>query len=71
MTALSKGSPPLATPDPAGLTCVRCGAPLPRLSRRKDPVCRVCATQDAQSFLRDALTNRRRRERDQDRAPED
>ncbi len=35
--------------------------PAPRLSRRKEALCRVCATQAAQSFLRDALTNRRRR----------
>jgi hypothetical protein len=41
-------------------TCVRCGAPLPRLARRKEPVCRVCATRAAQSFLRNALINRRR-----------
>ena len=43
--------------------CVRCGADLPRLSRRKVALCRVCAAQAAQTFLRDALTNRRRRPR--------
>ncbi len=70
MTALRRFSPPLATGTPAGLNCVRCGAPLPRLSRRKGLVCRVCATQDAQTFLRDALTNRRRRGRELDELPE-
>ena len=44
--------------------------PSARLSRRKGLVCRVCATQDAQTFLRDALTNRRRRGRDLDELPE-
>ena len=43
--------------------CVRCGAALPRLSRRKVALCRVCAAQAAQTFLRDALSNRRRRPR--------
>jgi hypothetical protein len=42
-------------------TCIRCGAPLPVLARRRQKVCRVCATQQAQTYLRDALANRRRR----------
>jgi uncharacterized Zn finger protein (UPF0148 family) len=42
-------------------TCERCGEPLPRLSRRREKVCRVCATQAAQGFFRQALTQRRRR----------
>ena len=42
-------------------TCIRCGAPLPALTRRRQKVCRVCATQRAQTYLRDALANRRRR----------
>jgi hypothetical protein len=42
-------------------TCSRCGAPLPALARRRQKVCRVCATQQAQTYLRDALANRRRR----------
>jgi hypothetical protein len=41
--------------------CIRCGAALPSLSRRRQKVCRVCATQQAQTYLRDALANRRRR----------
>jgi hypothetical protein len=51
-------------PSPArpGLapTCARCGAPLTRSSRRRTPICRVCAAHQAQAFLRNALTNRRR-----------
>ena len=43
--------------------CVRCGAALPRLRRRKVALCRVCAARAAQTFLRDALANRRRRPR--------
>jgi hypothetical protein len=46
---------------PAASTCTRCGGPLPSLARRRQSVCRVCATQQAQTYLRDALANRRRR----------
>jgi hypothetical protein len=42
-------------------SCERCGEPLPRLSRRREKVCRVCATQAAQGFFRQALSQRRRR----------
>jgi hypothetical protein len=41
--------------------CARCGGPLPKLVRRRQSVCRVCATQQAQTYLRHALANRRRR----------
>jgi hypothetical protein len=53
---------PSGGPDGADATsCIRCGAPLPALARRRQNVCRVCATQQAQTYLRDALANRRRR----------
>ena len=70
MTTLRKFSPPLATSTPAGLKLRPLRGSPARLSRRKGLVCRVCATQDAQTFLRDALTNRRRRGRDLDELPE-
>jgi hypothetical protein len=54
-----KPPPPPGPPTGADARRARCGAALPARPRRRSALCRVCATRDAQAYLRQALAARR------------